>query len=194
MNSTSIHEITATTDRIKLELAELKNAHAHTIRLLRLVGCVGVAVATGLVTLGVGTPRWLSPIHARGPFATAPAASFSPSPAVPTLIEVGRYYISPNNISHSYISNGQRHLFFAGGQHIPLSNDEADVIRRLVVGFPVGLPIEQPPGVPGNAFPPPGAEPAPAAAAPGGGFAVPGAIGTSPVAPAAPADSPPAPR
>ena len=180
MSGTMNDESTGTIQRLEHELSELKRSNERLTRRLRQLRGGAIAIGVCLVVLGVGASGWFGSIRAQVP---APPGGFQLSAPAPVavapvpplglgvpLIEVGRYYLSPYNITHSYVSNGRRLLFFGAAQPIVLDDRESELIRRYVslVAAPMapGEPGAAPPAVDpdGRVFPSPAVPRAPGVA------------------------------
>jgi hypothetical protein len=172
MNGSVNEETARAMERLEHELCELRCANEQMTRRFRQLRGGAIAVAAGFLVLGVCTPAWVRSMRAQAP---APpggfqiAAQAAPAPmAFPgaQLIEVGRYYINPYQITHSYVSNGRRLLFFGAAQPLVLDDRESDLIRRFVGGDQVpqapGVPAPAPVDPDGRAVPAPAAPRAPA--------------------------------
>jgi hypothetical protein len=181
MSGTSKDETTAAIERLKRELIECKREHERISRQFRRFRGGATAVAACLLILGVGAPVWFRSIRAGGQHMIPPARVPAPGEMQLPLVEIGRYYVAPHLITHSYTSaDGARWLFLVGGQAIRLDQKEGGLIRRLVADLPIQVPI-------------PASTDADAGAAidPESGLAP---RVSAPAAPAAPRSAPPRPR
>jgi hypothetical protein len=142
MSGTSKGETTVAIERLERELIEYKREHERMSRRFRRFRGGATAVAACLLILGVGAPVWFRSIRAGGQYMIPPARGPAPAEMQLPLVEIGRYYVAPHLITHSYTTaDGARWLFLVGGQAIRLDQKEGELIRRLVADLPIQVPI-----------------------------------------------------